>query len=724
MRNDRGAVHFTCTKRAFLLSWVSGSVGFFGMIGMRVASRPFAVALVAGALAACASDGSELPVVSVPQPVPNAAPPASTVIDDQPGAEAEQPKVEVFKGSDTQVRPVPERREAAGGDLELDFADAEIKDVVRTVLGDMLKVPYSIDPQVQGKVTLRTSRPLRRADVVAALETALKANNAVIVRADNVYNVIAATDAQKRIDGFEVSGTARSRLPGYGVEIVPLKFIAAAEMNKILIPIAPANGIMSTDAGRNLIFLAGTRQERAAMLDTIKLFDVDYMKGMSYALVRPEHLDAPALAEELKSVFKSTAGANADLLRFVPLARLNTLLVVSPRAAYLSEVSKWVERLDVAQRRPARGVYYYRMQNAKAEGVARSLAAVYGSAVNLGDAGAPQGDPSEQGGAPNGPVPADQPGQPPQPAPSFGTPRGGGTANLQIAVDAANNALIVRAGASEYAALERFLKEIDIAPDQVMIELTIAEVTLNDALRYGVEWFFRNADQTYNLGRTSNPASIFPGFSFTYTVPDIDVVVNALDNITDVRVISAPKLLTLDNKSATLQVGDQVPIITQSATGVRDANDPTIVNSVQFRDTGIVLKVTPRIGKSGMVFVDVEQEVSSAIPTTTSGIDSPTIQQRKLSNSVAVQDGDSIALGGLIRESQTMNEGGVPVLKDVPLLGKLFSTTSETSDRTELLIFLKPRIIRSPAAAREITDSLRKGLRGLDAMMTDAEKRK
>ncbi|MFM9862312.1 MAG: type II secretion system secretin GspD [Micropepsaceae bacterium] len=692
----------------------------------RVALRPFAVALLAGALCGCASDGRDAPVTAAPQPAPAVGPPASTVIDDQADEGPEQSKMEVFKGTDTQVRPVPTRRETGGGDVELDFADAEIKDVVRTVLGDILKVPYSIDPQVQGKVTLRTSRPLRRVDVVAALETALKANNAVIVRADNVYNVIPAADAQKRIDGFEISGTPRSRLPGYGVEIVPLKFIAAAEMNKILGPIAPANGVMSTDAARNLIFLAGTRQERASMLDTIKLFDVDYMKGMSYALVRPEHLDAPALAEELKSVFKTTAGANADLLRFVPLARLNTLLVVSPRASYLSEVAKWVERLDVAQRRPARGVYYYRMQNAKAEDVARSLSAVYGNAVNLGPSVPPQGDTGEQGGAPGAaPPPGDQPPPSAQTGPGFGQSRGGaGNANLQIAVDASNNALIVRAGASEYAALERFLKEIDIAPDQVLIELTIAEVTLNDSLRYGVEWFFRNADQTYNLGRSANPSSSFPGFSFTYTVPDIDVVVNALDNITDVRVISAPKLLTLDNKTATLQVGDQVPIITQSATGVRDANDPTIVNSVQFRDTGIVLKVTPRIGKSGMVFVDVDQEVSSAIPTTTSGIDSPTIQQRKLSNSVAVQDGDSIALGGLIRRAETYGDSGVPLLKDVPLLGKLFSNTSESSDRTELLIFLKPRIIRSPAAAREITDSLRKGLRGLDAMMTDAEKRK
>ena len=457
------------------------------------------------------------------------------------------------------------------------------------------------------------------------------------------------------------------------------------------------------------------------MLDTIRLFDVDYMKGMSYALVRPEHLEAQALADELKRVFDNTAGANAALLRFVPLGRLNTLLVVSPRASYLNEVTKWVDRLDQPQRGPARGVYLYRMQSAKAEDVARSLAAVYGNAVNLGAADSANADSAPDTGAgttdPSQPPPA-LPA--PASAPSFARGTGSGP---QIALDASNNALIIRAGASEYAALERFLKEIDVAPDQVVIEVTIAEVTLNDNLRYGVEWFFRNSDQTYNFGRSANPSSTFPGFSFTYTVPDIDVVVNALDSVTDVRVISAPKLLTLDNKTATLQVGDQVPIITQSATGVRDATDPTIVNSVQFRDTGIVLKVTPRIGKSGTVFVDVNQEVSSAIPTTTSGIDSPTIQQRKLSTTVAVQDGDSIALGGLMRQTSTNGESGVPLLRDIPLLGKAFSNTSETSDRTELLIFLKPRIVRSPAAAREVTDSLRQGLTGLDAMMQEADER-
>ncbi len=650
-----------------------------------------------------------------------APPPASVVIEREGASNAQLPKTEIFEGDSRFVNQGARLRDGQkGGDVILDFADADVKDVVRTVLGDILKVPYSVDPQVQGKITLRTSTPLRKQDVVAALETALKVNGAVIVFAHNVYNVVPATEAQKRIDGFELSGSRRSRLPGYGIEIVSMRFIAVAEMQKILEPIAPAGGVVSADAQRNLLFIAGTGQERAAMLDTIRLFDVDYLKGMSYALIRPEHVEAATLAQELTRVFQTTGGASASLLRFVPLARLNTLLVVSPRSAQLSAVQKWVDRLDVPPHGPGRGVYYYRMQNAKAEDVARSLSAVYGNSVSLGQSS----NAADVGPAPDTAA-ASPPASPPAAGPQTNNASGEShSSGLQIALDGANNALIIRASASEYAALERFLKEIDVAPDQVLIEVTIAEVTLNDTLRFGVEWFFKNAgNQNFSLGRALTPAALVPGFNFTYMIPDVEVALNALGTVTDVKVISAPKILTLDNKAASLQVGDQVPIITQSAVGVRDANDPTIVNSVQFRDTGIVLRVTPRIGKSGTVFVDVNQEVSSAIPTTSSGIDSPTIQTRKLSSTVAVQDGDSIALGGLIRQSDTHGDSGVPVLKEIPVLGHLFSSTSKTGERTELLIFLRPRIIRSPAAAREVTEQLKKGLRGLDLLMNNGATR-
>lgn len=683
-------------------------------------------------LAGCETldDEAEAPVpqqaagaVAKPRP---AAPPTSVVISNDNGGDSSVPKTEIFKGDNKFVNTAPPPRPRGpkpGGDVVLDFADVDVKDVVRTVLGDILKVPYSVDPQIQGKVTLKTSTPLRRQDVVAALETALKVNGAVIVLADNVYNVVPATEAQKRIDGFELTGSARSRAPGYGIEIVPLRYIAAGEMQKILEPVSPAGGVVSADAQRNLLFLAGTGQERAAMLDTIRLFDVDFMKGMSYALIRPEHVEASTLAQELTRVFQSTGGSGASMMRFVSLGRINTLLVVSPRSAQLQEVQKWVDKLDVSPRGPGRGVYYYRMQNAKAEDVARSLSSVYGNSVSLGSPEPEAGDGQSAEPAIPAPGSAGTPNGPSGPA-AAGQAPSGNSSGLQIAVDNANNALIVRASASEYAGLERFLKEIDVAPDQVLIEVTIAEVTLNDTLRYGVEWFFKNANnQKFSLGQEIHPAALVPGFNFTYTIPDVEVALNALATITDVQVISAPKLLTLDNKPASLQFGDQVPIITQSATSVRDATDPTIVNSVQFRDTGIVLKVTPRISKGGTVFVEVNQEVSSAIPTTSSGIDSPTIQQRKLSSTVAVQDGDSIALGGMIRQSDSKNDSGIPMLKDIPVLGNLFSNTSNTGERTELLIFLRPRIIRSPAAAREVTDQLKRSLHGLEVLMNGSELR-
>ena len=678
-------------------------------------------------LSACESMDEDEGLRDAMSPLPRAADgsnaSAPVVISEGSQRESSQPKTEIVEAERPLVNAAPRSPSGSrGGDVVLDFADADVKDVVRAVLGDILKVPYSVDPQIQGKVTLKTSTGLRKQDVIAALETALKVNGAVIVLADNVYNVVPATEAQKRIDGFELSGSARSRAPGYGIEIVPLRHIAVAEMQKILEPISPAGGVASVDAQRNLLFLAGTSQERSAMLDTIRLFDVDYLKGMSYAIIRPDHVEASTLAQELTRVFQSTGGSSASMLRFVSLPRINTLLVVTPRSAQLQAVQKWVDKLDVPPRGAGRGVYYYRMQNAKADDVARSLAAVFGSAVTT-DAGAdaPQDtNPNEvpPSGAP-GPVPPTAAG--PQ---MSGGQQGNNGSNLQIAVDGANNALIIRASASEYAALERFLKEIDIAPDQVLIEVTIAEVTLNDSLKFGVEWFFKNTDdQKYSLGRALKPAATLPGFNFTYTIPDVEVALSALGTITDVQVISAPKLLTLDNKAASLQFGDQVPIITQSATGITNASDSTIVNSVQFRDTGIVLKVTPRISKGGTVFVDVNQEVSSAIPTTTSGIDSPTIQQRKISSTVAVQDGDSIALGGMIRQSDTHSDSGVPVLKDIPLVGNLFSSTSNQGARTELLIFLRPRIIRNAAAAREMTDQLKRGLRGLEVLTNPGQVR-
>jgi len=266
--------------------------------------------------------------------------------------------------------------------------------------------------------------------------------------------------------------------------------------------------------------------------------------------------------------------------------------------------------------------------------------------------------------------------------------------------------------------IEATLKRLDITPLQVLIEVTIAEVGLTDELSYGLQWFFQSGDSSIAFSTFSDGVvgSVFPGFSYFFSGTDARVALNALTEITDVRVISSPQLMVLDNQTARLQVGDEVPIATQSATSTDDS-DARIVNEIQFRDTGVILEVTPRVNASGLIVLDVLQEVSDVIATTTSDIDSPTIQQRVIQTTVAVQSGDTIALGGLIRDREEDSISGIPLLSSIPVLGHLFKKTEKIVRRVELLVLITPRIVRNRREALEVTDELRRRLSTLGPLV-------
>jgi general secretion pathway protein D len=295
-----------------------------------------------------------------------------------------------------------------------------------------------------------------------------------------------------------------------------------------------------------------------------------------------------------------------------------------------------------------------------------------------------------------------------------GKPKG-----VRIVADVRNNALVVYATGAEYEAIDAALQKLDIVPLQVLIEATILEVSLNDNLRYGVQWFFNAGDSTFTFSSlvTGAVASAFPGFSYLFGTSDVRVVVNALSQVTDVKVVSSPQLMVLDNEQARLQVGDQVPIVTRTAQAVTDPDAP-LVTEIEYRDTGVLLDIIPRVNASGMVTLDIIQEVSDVTATESSDIDSPTIQQRRIASTVAINSGQTVALGGLIRDRNEVGETGIPVLGDIPLVGNLFKTTSDQVRRTELLVLLTPRVIRDSAEARAVTEELRKRLRALAPLDT------
>lgn len=699
------------------------------------------------------------------QPVAEVRPSsAATKSDGSPGeprpsdkAAREKPKVITQRGTgrffNQAIARRAEIRETPSGDITLNFVNADVREVVRSVLGATLGLNFSIDQNVAGVVTLQTSRPIARNAVLPTLETILKQNGVALVRSDGLIQVMPAKVAVLSGGAPRLSRRSFSLGAGFMARIVPLRYASPLAMADILKPFASPDGILRIDAERNLLILAGTQEELATLSEIVDMFDVDWFAGTSFALVKLEHAEPKDLVKDLESVFGNMEkGPLAGSVRFMPLDRISSILIVTPKPQYLDKAKEWIERLDVGSDAIERRLYVYRVQNIQATDLAEVLGRVFTSGGSSRP-GAPQTGALAPGRRPitlasrmpsltepasaattptrTGITPSTQTTTAQrstsaaerlstQPRTAAATPTGGGRTQapssgvfgndqIRIIADDLNNTLLVMATAAEYRQIEAAIKKLDVVPLQVSIEATIAEVTLNDELRYGVQWFLRAGDSSFTLSGNSNGsvAPQLPGFAYVLSAGNTaNVVLDALDSITTVNLLSSPNLLVKDNRTATIEVGDQVPIATSTTQAVTAENAP-VTNTVQLKNTGILLSVTPRVNSSGLVSLDIEQEVSDAKKTESSGIDSPTISQRRIVSSVVVHDGQTIALGGLIQNSTNHSKSGLPVLSDIPILGALFGGTSKSFDRRELLVLITPRVVRNREEAQRVTDELR-----------------
>ncbi|MEM9878932.1 MAG: type II secretion system secretin GspD [Pseudomonadota bacterium] len=573
--------------------------------------------------------------------------------------------------------PTPIQYDEKG--IELNFDNADIGRIIDGVLGELLEYDYFIDPAVQGRTTLRTGRPIKRGSLTAALEMALAQVGAALVVSNGQYQVMPIAKAKSRVSTLTVRAPGRRRfLPGYAVEIVPLAYARASEIEKVLRPLSGDGSVLQTDDIRNHIIIAGTASDRANMLQVIDTFDVDWIKGMAFALYRLDHVEPDKLVTELQSIFAPPIDLLQNRVRLVPMPRLKAVLGISQDMKELKRIETWVERLDVQAENGSRRLFVYNVQNGRAADLAASLQLV---TTGIG----PVADGSAEASS----------------AIDFQA-----NTRLRIVADEENNSLLIFATGQEYQLVQDALKSLDVVARQVMLEAVLAEITLNDTLEFGLQWSFDDDEGTivFSGSDTGTVSSSFPGFSLVYSgTSDARVVLNALQSVSDVKILSSPKIMVLNNQTATLQVGDQVPIATQQSQGTVSGDAP-LINVVELRDTGVILEVTPRINDSGIVIIDVSQEVSDVTETVTSGIDSPTIQQRQLSTTVAVSDGNTIALGGLIRENQTLTNSGVPLLKDLPLLGNLFRSNESVDRRTELMVLLTPYVMRNSTQTRQVME--------------------
>ncbi len=658
---------------------------------------------------------------TAPTLLPSAPPPGRTVATmpaGRAGGAAIQPIV--VRGSDSPipvVTPRPGAGAASPADLTLNFAGADIRDVVNAVLGETLKLNYVIDPEVQGPVTFNVSRPVSRDEILTTLEAVLNSRGATMVQSDGIIRVMPL-----RKDGKSNAAPplAAATTPGQRSEIFPLRFVSAADMQRVLEKVLPAGTPITGDDRRRMVLIQGTPSELQLAEETVRVFDIDQLTGTSIAVVPLRNADPAAMADELRNIFAATRKeADSDAIRIMAVKRLNALMIITRSGRYLDEARAWIARLDRAHDLTERRVYVYNLQYAKATQIGEKLQGLLTNldikfkppATPAADTGLAPAAPGFEGPAKPLPPPV-LPTAAPPPAPAEAAALASPTAppplntGVRIEADEAHNALLISANARDYELIRQVLAGIDVPPLQVLIEVTVAEVVLNDNLNYGVEYYI-NHGKTNTLLTTSNIpaiAPVVPGFNLSWVAGNFQpkIILDLLSSVTQTKVISTPRLLVLSNETARLQVGDVVPIITQSAASTITSN-PLVLNNVTYKETGVVLEVTPRINSGGYVTMDLNQSVSTVVPTSTSTIDSPTFQQRRLNSTVSVKSGETILLGGLIQQTDSRQQQGIPILHDLPGIGALFGSHTNGAGRTELIMLMSPHVISNEADSRSLT---------------------
>ena len=610
----------------------------------------------------------------------------------------------------------PERAVFAGDDgVTLNFENAELHEFLRAIFDTILKQNYIVDPAVGGTVTLHTTRPITLAAVLPTVEAVLQLNGAAMLYDDGAYRIMPLADAAQSSRSPAIGRYSSNQGVGYGIQVVPLQFASATEIEKILTPFISEGSTLRVDEARNVLILGGPRFRLEELLATVRTFDVDWLKGMSFAMFRLEYADAATMVDELEQIIGGdSATPLAGIVRLLPIERLNAVLVITHRPDHIAQVRALIEQFDLGvEGSGGRRLFVYELQYGKAENIAESLQLIFGTGDGQGSV------------APVGTLAADSVFRPAtsvsRPVPTPGafqqtqdTGTVGGIAadqqgDIKVIADTDNNSILVLASQENYRSIEAAIRRLDVAPRQVLIEATIAEVSLTDNLTYGVRWFLEKSD--WNLGLNAPVPSTASGeglaFAFFDEASGVRAFFDLLSANSNVKFLSTPQVMVLDNQTATIRVGDQIPVTTRSSQSTTNPDAP-IVTEVQFRDTGTLLTVTPRINAGGQVTLEISQEVS--LPGTSPAIGgggNVSIAQRTINSSVTVQSGQTVVLGGLILENTTEGRTGIPILMDIPLLGKLFSKTSEDVFRTELLITVKPLVITNNREMRKVTEELR-----------------
>ncbi|HBO57275.1 MAG TPA: type II secretion system protein GspD [Opitutae bacterium] len=573
------------------------------------------------------------------------------------------------------------------GDLSVELTKVDIKQAIKIILGDILKLNYVLHPNVRGLVTLRTVRPITKTQMLGLLDAVLEAHGLMAVHGDGIVQIIPSSSKKDA----KVTHLLKQTKDGFGVEVIPLTNIPTGKMLKLLAPVVEKDDVIDLPGINNLLLISGIKKQRITIKKLIELLDVDAMASQYVAIVSLRNTRPEVMISELEQILSPRGNG---LVRFTPIKRLNALMAITPNQKLIETVNLWIARLDKTKDADERRLFVYFVKHSDATALTETLKGVFASSAQHRRGILQDNDVKNK---------------------DTKSALSQTTLHPNFNSDHASNSILIWATGREYELISEVLNKVDISPLQVLIEGTVLEVTLQDNLRYGLKYLIESGNfrSLFTQSNAAIASSILPGFGVTFGGQNTTkLVIDALSEITDVRVVSSPQLLVMDGGTARLHVGDQVPIITRTSSSTA-TDDNRITNEIEYRDTGVTLDITPKVKSSGTVTLNISQTVSDVVRTSSSEINSPTIQQRQVTSTASLQSGTTALLAGLIREVATDIKSGIPLLHKLPVLGHFFGTTGEQKQRTELVVLISPKVIKSRDESEKITEDILQKYKGL-----------
>lgn len=627
-------------------------------------------------------------------------------------------------------RPTPEKPKSSG--IILNFDNADLYEVIK-VLAEVLQFNYLIDPRVKGVVNIHTTRPLSGEEVWPVFFSILKLSGATAIKKETLYEIVPFSEAKKGLPPISSSGVSE-KLPSeerYTIQIIPLRFIPVTEASKMIKPFLSDGADIIEHPGHNILIIGDLASNVKKSLEILKIFDIDFFADLKVRIYPILNADVTEIAKEMERIFSSfevsiKSGRGVGIT-FTPITRINSLLVVSWIPEIFEKVEAWLKQLDVAPAEGTKpGVFIYYVQNGKAKDIAEVLKQVFVPSkekkVEFKEKVVEPTPPRGVKPTPSTPTPAPTPTPttPPKEA-EAAVPEG----EIIIVVDETNNALVIRALPRDYKVILDTIKKLDLYPKQVLIEVLLAEITLDDSTKFGIEWsrFLDTIShgrymQEVILGAT--PPTTIPAltsgirYSIVEAAGRFSAAIKAAASDGRLKVISSPHLLASNNKEAKIQIGVSQPVLTTTYTTTATATTNVVEGTIEYKDVGIILTVTPRISDGGLVTMELTIEDSSVDTTALGGLANiPYFRKKTAKTVLSVLEGQLIVIGGLIEDSKNTQKVGVPLLSKIPILGALFGSQEYTTKKTELILMMTPHVITDHIQSRAVSEEFKSKIEGL-----------